>query len=342
LTDSSPLVTIVVAVGLAVLSTHDFTGGAGRNGKPTERQTPSSVLALQLFGFSILAAALYVAAPSFERGHRLGLQDLKVENIFIATLVMINVFLLARYAWGKFAPSSPEAPWERGLIDQFGALISFVIALLVTALVTIGVVEYLLATSIEVKGATTLFVVAAILIVGLGVTTATLRLLVGGDPTPRGFARSRRQQQRLLQALDGVDGSWKTLRIKAAGVLEPALSMTATVLMTKSGWYWRSEDGGMLARYHKWAANHARLPTRELHSHAVTVFGGIVFRSRRGMRITPITRRWWWIDAWRSHRDQAAPAADESAPEYEAGLVFISPSELQAAGLVVWVEDGVS
>jgi len=37
----------------------------------------------------------------------------------------------------------------------------------------------------------------------------------------------------------------------------------------------------------------------------------------------------------------AALAADESAPEYGAGLVFISPSELQAAGLVVRVEDGV-
>jgi hypothetical protein len=37
----------------------------------------------------------------------------------------------------------------------------------------------------------------------------------------------------------------------------------------------------------------------------------------------------------------AALAADESAPEYGAGLVFISPSELQAAGLMVRVEDGV-
>ncbi len=341
MTDSSTLVAIAVAVGLAVLSTHDFTGGAGRNGKPTERHTPSSVLALQLFGFSILAAALYVAAPSFERGHRLGPQDLRVENVFIATLVMINVFLLARYAWGKFAPSSPEAPWERGLIDQLGAFISFVIALLVTTLVTIGVVEYLLATSIEVTGATTLFVVAAILIVGLGVTTAALRLLIGGDPTPRGFARSRRQQQRLLQALAGVEGSWKAVRVTAIGVLDPALSPIVPVWMTKHGWYWRAEDGGALARYHKWAANYVRLPTPELHLHAVTVFGGIVLRSRRGMRITPITRRWWWIDAWRSHRDQAAPVADESALEYEAGLVFISPSELRAAGLVVWVEDGV-
>jgi hypothetical protein len=213
------LITIVVAVGLAVLSTHDFTGGAGRNGKSTDRQTPSSVLALQLFGFSILAAALYVAAPSFERGHRLGSQDLKLENVFIATLVMINVFLLAGYAWGKFAPSSPDAPWERGLLDQLGALVSFVIALLATALVTIGVVEYLLATSVEVKGATTLFVVAAILIVSLGVTTAALRLLIGGDPTPQGFARSRRQQQRLLRELDGVEGSWKTVRVTAIGIL---------------------------------------------------------------------------------------------------------------------------
>jgi hypothetical protein len=341
LTDSSPLVTIVVAVGLAVLSTHDFTGGAGRDGKPTERQTPSSVLALQLFGLSILAAALYIAAPSFERGHRLGPQDLKVENLFIATLVLINVFLLARYAWGRFAPSSPETPWERGLLDQLGALVSFAIALLVSALVTIGVVEYLLATSIEIKGATTLFVIAAILTVGLGVTTATLRLMVGGDPTPRGFARSRRQQHRLLRELAGVEGSWKTIRVTAIGILEPALSIKASIWATKRGLYWRSEDGGALTRYHKWAANHVRLPTPELHSQAVTVFAGIVLRSRRGMRITPITRRCWWIDAWRSHRDHAAPAADKSAPEYEAGLVFISHHELRAAGLTVRVEGGV-
>jgi hypothetical protein len=111
--------------------------------------------------------------------------------------------------------------------------------------------------------------------------------MVGGEPSPRAYARSRRQQQRLLRGLAGVEGSWRTVRVKAVGVLEPALSMTAAVWMTKSGWYWRSEDSGALARYHKWAANHVRLPTPELHSQAVTVFAGLVLRSRRGMRITP-------------------------------------------------------
>jgi hypothetical protein len=132
------------------------------------------------------------------------------------------------------------------------------------------------------------------------------------------------------------------VRVTAVGLPNPALSMTVTIWATRLGWYWRSDDAGALARYHKWAANHARIPTPALHAQVISVFGGRILRSRRGMRITPITRRCWWIDAWRSHRDHSAPDADESSPEYDAGLVFISHDELRTAGLVVVVEDEAS
>lgn len=130
-------------------------------------------------------------------------------------------------------------------------------------------------------------------------------------------------------------------RVTAVGALEPSLSMPATIWVTRQGWYWRSEDGGALVRYHGWAANHTRLPTPALHSQVMTVWAGHVLHSRRDLRVTPIpiTRRYWWIDAWRSHRDQPAPLNDQSVPEREAGLVFISHTELQAAGLRVLIEE---
>jgi hypothetical protein len=336
MTDSSPLVAIVVGVGLAVLTSRDII--ARRDDGQTHEHTPFFVLAVQLVGFVIVAAALYVAAHSFENGHKLGAKDLKAENLFIATLVALVVFLGIRNAWNSVAHPPATSPWEWGLFDHLQPLIVFVVALPVAGLVTLLIDEALIAESTKAGGVTRLLTGIAIVTAGVSLVTLILRLIIGRQSSPTAFARSRHQQRQLLDHLAASDGYWQSVSVTAAGVLEPALSMSATIWVTTYGWYWLSEDGGMLARYHNWAAHHARLPTPKLHTQAVTVWAGRMLHSRRGLRITPITTHWWWIDAWRSHRDQPAPAPDKSRPEYEAGLVFISPGELQAAGLTVLIE----
>jgi hypothetical protein len=337
MTESSPLVAIVVGVGLAVLTTRNLTS-ANRDDRQAQTSAPWFVLAVQLVGLAIVGAALYIAAYSFESGHKLGAYDLRAENLFIATLVALIVCLGIHSAWDSLAHPPGTLPWERGLFDRLQSLIQFLLAILMVAFVGLSIDETLIAASAEPRGPTRLMLGTAILIIGLGLVTLILRLIVGGASSPRVFAQSRHQQRRLLEKLPVDEGSLQMVRVTAIGSLEPALSMTATIWVTARGWYWRSEDGGALARYHKWAANHARLPTPALHLQAVTVFGGRVLRSRRGLRMTPITRRWWWVDAWRSHRDQPAPVPDASSPEYGAGLVFIAHSELRAAGLAAAIE----
>lgn len=340
MTESSPLVAIVVGVGLAVLTTRDIAG-AHREDDQTQAPTPWFVLAVQLVGLAIVGAALYIAAYSFESGRKLGGDDLKAENLFIAMLVVLIVCLGIRNAWNSIAHAPGTLPWERGLFDRLQPLIGFVIAVLMVTLVGLLIDECLIATSIESRSAIRLLLGTAILVIGLGLVTIVLRLVVSGA-SPRAFAQSRHEQRQLLEKVSADQGSWQMVRITAIGALEPTLAMTATIWVTMHGWYWRSEDAGALARYHKWAANHARLPTPTLHSQAITVFGGRILLSRRGLRITPITRRWWWVDAWRAHRDQPAPAHDKSLPEREAGLVFISHSELLATGLTVVLEESAS
>jgi hypothetical protein len=337
MTESSPLVAIVVGVGLAVLTTRNLTT-TNRDDGQAQAPTPWFVLAVQLVGLAIVGAALYIAAYSFESGHKLGVNDLRAENLFIAALVVLIVCLGIHSAWSSLAHPPGTLPWEQGLFDRLQPLIEFLLAILIIAFVGLLIDATLIAASTESRGAIRLLFGTAILIIGLGLVTFVLRLMVGGASSPRAFAQSRHEQRRLLEKLP-ADGSLQMVRVTAIGALEPALSMTATIWVTTRGWYWRSEDGGVLARYHKWAANHARLPTPALHSQAITVFGGHVLLSRRGLRLTPITRRWWWIDAWRSHRDQPAPAPDASSPEYEAGLVFISHNELRAAGLEAVIEE---
>lgn len=336
--ESSPLVAIVVGVGLAVLTSRDITHARGDEGQ-TRRSTPLFVLAVQLIGLAIVGAALYIAAYSFESARKLGPHDLKAENLFIATLVIMIVFLGLRNAWNSMSDEQGTMPWAHGLLDRLHPLPGLSIAILIVALIGLLIDEILIEVSVQSGGAARLLLGTAVLAVGLGVVTLVLRLLVGSPSSPRGFALSRKEQRRLLQSLAGKQGVWQTVRVTAIGALEPALSLTATIWITGEGWYWRSEDGGALARYHRWAAHHARLPTPALHEQAVTVWAGLVLHSRRGLRLTPIRTRWWWIDAWRSHRDRPAPAPDRSPPEYEAGLVFISHSELLAAGLTVVVEE---
>jgi hypothetical protein len=335
--ESSPLVAIIVGVGLAVLTSRDIMQARGDD-RQTRGSTPLFVLAMQLIGLAIVGAALYIAAYSFESARKLGPNDLKAENLFIATLVIMVVFLGLRNAWNSTSDEQGVMPWERGLFDRLHPLPGFLIALLIVALIGLLIDGILIKLSVQEGGVARLLLGTAVVAIGLGVVTLVLRLLVGGPSSPRRFALSRKEQRHLLQALAGKQGFFQMVHITAVGALEPALSLEATIWVTREGWYWRSEDGGALARYHKWAAHHARLPTPALHAQAVTVWAGLVLRSRRGLRLTPIRTRWWWIDAWRSHRDQPAPAPDRSRPECEAGLVFISHSELLAAGLTVVVE----
>ncbi len=335
--ESSPLVAIIVGVGLAVLTSRDIIHARDDNGQ-TPRSTPLFVLAVQLIGLAIVGAALYIAVYAFEGGHKLGRNDLRAENLFIATLVVMIVFLGLRNAWNSMWNAQGAMPWERGLIDRLHPLLGLAIAILIVALVGLITDDILIKLSVQGGGVARLLQGTAILAAALAVVTLVLRLLVGGPSSPRGFALSRKEQGRLLQSLAGKQGRWQTVRVTAIGALEPTRSLQVTIWITRDGWYWRSEDGGALARYHKWAADHARLPTPALHAQALTVWAGLVLRSRRGLRLTPIRTRWWWIDAWRSHRDQPAPALDRSQPEYEAGLVFISHTELLAAGLTVVIE----
>jgi hypothetical protein len=326
-----------MGVGLTVLSSGALGGRYDEEERSRWDATLFFFLAVQLIGFSIIGAALLVLGWSIESGHRLGPQDLRAENRFIMALLVLFAITAITRTWIAHVHSRDTSPWERGKLDQASQLIGFAFALLLVALMGAAVDEALIQT-VTIKSGRDLFLIGGILVVALGVSWLLLHKLSGGDPSPRAFAQSRRQQQRLLQGLTSGKGTWITVCITAVGAPSPALSMTVAVWVTRLGWYWRSDDAGALARYHKWAASHVRVPTPALHAQVVSVFGGRVLRSRRGMRVTPITRRCWWIDVWRSHRDQSAPDADESSPEYDAGLVCISHNELRAAGLVVRVE----
>lgn len=336
--ESSPLTAIIVGTGLAVLTSRDIVHARGDDGQ-TRNSTSLFVLAVQLIGLAIVGAALYIAAQSFEGGHKLGPNDLKAENLFIAALVMMIVFLGFRNAWNSIWDVQGAMPWERGLIDRLHPLSGLSIAIPIVSLVGLLTDLTLINLSVQQGGVARLLLGSALLAAALAVVTLLLHLLVGNPSSPRGFALSRKEQRHLLQALAGEQGLWQRVRVTAIGSLEPVRSLRATIWVTREGWYWRSDDGGALARYHKWAAHHARLPTPALHTQALTVWAGRVLHSRRGLRLTPIRTRWWWIDAWRSHRDQPAPTPDRCRLERKAGLVFISHSELLAAGLTVVVEE---
>jgi hypothetical protein len=238
MTESSPLVAIVVGVGLAVLTSRDITR-ARRDDGQAQGFTPLFVLAVQLIGLAIVGAALYIAAYSFESGRKLGPHDLKAENLLIATLVVLIVLMGIRNTWNSLSDTPGTSPWERGLTDRMHPLPGFMIAILIVALLGLAIDETLIALSVHASGATRLLLGTVILVLGLGVVTLVLRLLVGGPSSPRAFAHSRSEQRRLLEKLATEEGSWQTVRVTAIGALEPALSMTATIRVTPRGWYWR-------------------------------------------------------------------------------------------------------
>lgn len=334
--EPSGLLPIVMGIGLTVLAGRSVatTRGRGR-GEQSQWQAPFFDLAVLLIGFAIVGAALWVLGWSIESGHRLKPADARAENRFIIALGLLILATAAWTAWTGFFHSSATTPWERGHLDRIPQLISFTLAILVVSLVALGIDEALISTA-RIKGAPATFVIGAILILGLGLSWTILRLLSGGNPSPRAFALSRQQQLRLLCALEHASGSWVSVQVQALGELEPALAFSATIWVTQHGWYWRSEDALALPRYHSWAANHVTVPTPALHAQRLTMFAGPSPRSARGLRITQTTRRWLWrLDTWRTRRETLPPPADASSPERLAGLVHISPEQLQDAGLQV-------
>lgn len=155
MTQSSPLVAIVVGVGLAVLTSRDITR-ARRDDGQAQGFTPLFVLAVQLIGLAIVGAALYIAAYSFESGRKLGPHDLKAENLLIATLVVLIVLMGIRNTWNSLADTPATAPWERGLTDRMHPLPGFMIAILIVALLGLAIDETLIALSVHASGATRL------------------------------------------------------------------------------------------------------------------------------------------------------------------------------------------
>jgi len=53
------------------------------------------------------------------------------------------------------------------------------------------------------------------------------------------------------------------------------------------------------------------------------------------MRVTATTRRFWWLDVLRSHKDIPALDAEDGSPERKAGLLLIGIDDLRRAGLNV-------
>jgi hypothetical protein len=226
--------------------------------------------------------------------------------------------------------------WQIGVFDRMTPLLMLVLGVLLSVLVELAVLIGIADTA-NMRPAAALFVILGVLLVGIGIPMAILRMLVGIEISPEAFARSRRQQQKLLEKLGDAEGSLAPVVVRAAVEIVPSEAFDTRVWSTPRGWYWRVEDAWALARFHSWAANHAVLPTRALHMQRMSVLGGVWPDRMRGMRLTETTRRLWWIDAWRSHRQQHAAPEDVTGPERAAGLVYIPHQQLREAGLTVEV-----
>jgi len=334
MTEANGLLPIVLGIGLTVLSATTAAADRGR-GERSQWHAPLFGLAVLLVGFALVGAALFELGSAIESGRRLSPTGARVENRLIIALALLVAGMAAHTVWRGFVRSGGGAPWERGPLDVAAQLSGFATAIVLTLGVGVIVDDSVIATR-HVGGATASLVIGAILLIGLGLAWTVLRLMTGGNPSPRAFMRSRHQQVKLLDALANTSGSWRTMRIRAVEALEPPLELAASIWVTPRGWYLRGEDANQVVRYHRWAANHAIAPVSALHRQRVTVFVGPRPSAMRGMRITCTPRRWLWrVDAIRSHRLIPAPAADASCPERAAGLVYISHEQLREAGLEV-------
>jgi hypothetical protein len=144
---------------------------------------------------------------------------------------------------------------------------------------------------------------------------------------------SRGAQLKMLSALDAGSGEWKAVEVSAAGQLEPALSLSATVWTTERGMYWRADDAYALARYHNWVANHLIVPTPAVHGQRL-ILANPTQRGDRHIEIKQWTgRRALWLDALRMNRVDGSTCADSGSPEHTAGLVHVPYEQLSTAGL---------
>lgn len=209
-----------------------------------------------------------------------------------------------------------------------------IMAVMLATLLGLGLDEILLRASAMRVGKAVL-PVTLLMTAALALTFLLLRFMLKGAGSPVPFAMTRREQQRMWAALDGAGGTWTTISIKPISAVLPDYAFTATVWQTAQGWFFRAEDAYALARYHAWAGNHLAFPVAAFHLHRVSVFAGDTPRVRRGMRVTATTRRLWWLDAWRSHRDIPALDAEDGSPERKAGLLLIGTDDLRRAGLNV-------
>lgn len=325
---STGLIPIVSGVGLAVLANAMSHGSVGAS------RSRSALLdfVFLVVGFAIVGAALLVLGDSIETGRRLDPGSARAENRLIVALFLLLGVMAARAAWTRFFHSDQIEPWERGFLDRVPQLLMFLLATMVVVLVGVALDEGLIALR-AVRGPSTGYVGAA-LALALLTGWMAMRLIGGGNSSPRAFGRSRRQQVRLLAALSDAPGSWTPVRVQAIGDLYPPCWLTATIWISARGGFWRDEDGFALPRYHAWAANHVTEPNDALHAQRLTFFAGSRPASMRGLRVTRTTRRWlWWVDAVQQHRRQAAVDADSSSVERAAGLTFISDQQLRVAGL---------
>ena len=289
------------------------------------------VFAALLLGLPLFGAGLYIAGSSIEHGQPLGPTGAKAENWLILAQVSILVALAARTAWTSCFYSSDGPPWERGVLDRVPHLLGFTLGSIVILSMGLVITGTVIAVA-GLKADVPLLGIAAAIVFAVPAAWAALCAMTGGNPSPRAFMRSREQQRRVLAALEGAQGSWMPVEVRAIADLEPDLSLKAVVWHAHAGGrYWRADDAYAVCRYHRWAADHALAPCPALHAQRITAWAGAWPRSMRGLVITPHGRL-WRLRAWRAHRKANAQAVEGSA-EQAAHLIEIPDSRLRAAGL---------
>jgi hypothetical protein len=336
MTDTGALITVVVGIGLAVLTANYIPGH--KHDAERGRRAVLLTMALQLIGWTLAGAALFIPAWYAEKNRPVGPGDLKVENWFITALAVMMVIVVIRNAWSGFVRSSPDSPWDSGVLDRAYSGILFVGTAAFIALLGMGVDWALIEVGDSARmigGPALMFLL--LLLVAVGVVSLFVRYVMVQDVSSSAVTVSRRQQGNLLGELGDAPGFWLSVSVRAAVELDPCLAFSATIWSTDRGWYWRPDDAYALARYHSWAGNHAKTPFAALHLQRVSVVAGKFKDSIRGMRITSTTRRLWWLDAWQTHHRELPLIADAGSPERRAALVHIASEQLQAAGLVVTV-----
>lgn len=328
------LLPIVLGLGVAVMSSPQLTRlGADKS----SASVTHFVLAIQMLGFAVFGVALYYPLHALAHGHSgLSGQSLREEDCLIAALALLFVVMAIRNALRSYMALDDRPGWQIGLFDRLTPVIMFAVGMcpicLWALLVTIGI-----ASAGGISGAgRAIAAVFAILLLGTGIVIGTLRLLAKTGVLTDVSMCSRGEQQKVIAALAGADGTWVPVVVRAAVEVAPVETFSTCVWVASGKWYWRIEDGWTLARFQDWAANHAVVPVPELHMKRLSVWGGKgSLSSMRGTRLTDATTRFRRLDTWRAHRRCPAPPEDGPGPERAAGLVFISRQDLKDAGLAV-------